>query len=310
MDSGMELRHLRYFVAVAETLSFTAAARRLNISQPPLSKQIRDLEAELGTPLFLRTSRRVELTTAGVGFLEHARSVLSQTEHAVEDARAIGSGRVGMIRIGTTGSVLIGPLAGLVAEFTRRHPGILPRLYEMGPREQVRATETRRVDVAFLRHPPVDTGLVVETAWTEEVGLCLPVGHPLAESPMVPLAALEGHGLIFLRLRDSLFSQHLRDRCHAAGFAPRILHEVIESYSQTGLVAAGLGLALVPECVRALGRSDVVYRPLAPPAPRADVSMLYQPEHAPALRPLLDLARSFLPGAARAPGLPPGHGPA
>lgn len=301
----MELRHLRYFVAVAEALSFTAAARQLHMSQPPLSQQIRDLETELGTPLFLRTSRRVELTAAGVGFLEHARAVLAHTEQAIEDVRAIGAGRVGMIRIGTTGSVLLGPLAGLISEFTHRYPGIIARLREMGPREQIQATEARRVDVVFLRHPPTDTDLVVETAWPEEVGLCLPLGHPLARSPVVPLAALEGHDLISLRLRDSLFSRYLRDRCHAAGFAPRILHEVVESYSLTSLVAAGLGLALVPECVRALGRSDVVYRPLEAPAPRADVSMLYQQDHVPALDPLLDLARTFLPTAPLGPRLPP-----
>ena len=303
----MELRHLRYFVAVAEALSFTAAARQLRMSQPPLSQQIRDLEAELATPLFLRTSRKVELTAAGVGFLEHARAVLAQTEQAIEDARAIGAGRVGLIRIGTTGSVLLGPLAELVAEFNRRHPDILVRLREMGPREQIQAAEARRVDVIFLRHPPADTDLVAETAWPEAVSLCLPLGHPLARSPVVPLAALAGQDLVFLRLRDSLFSRYLRDRCHAAGFTPRILHEVVESYSLTSLVAAGLGLALVPERVRALGRSDVVYRPLEDPAPRADVSMLYLPDHAPALRPLLDLARAFPP---RAPGLPPALGPA
>ncbi len=298
----MELRHLRYFVAVAEELSFTAAARRLRISQPPLSQQIRDLELELGAALFERTSRRVELTPAGVGFLAHARAILAEADHAVEDARAIAAGRAGMIRIGTTGSVLLGPLAPLIARFNQTHPDILIRLREMGPREQVIAAEARRVDVVFLRHPPRDTELVVEMVWQEEVGLCLPFGHPLADLPVVPLAALEGFDLISLRLRDSLFSQYLRDRCLAAGFTPRILHEVVESYSLTSLVAAGLGLALVPECVRALARSDVVYRPLEAPAPRADVAMLYRPDHVPALGHLLALARTILPRTRTGPG--------
>lgn len=294
----MELRHLRYFVVLAEELSFTAAARRLNISQPPLSQQIRDLEAELGAALFERTSRRVELTVAGAAFLGQARAILGQAHQAVEDMRAMGAGRTGLVRVATTGSVLLGPLAGLIAAFARAHPEIAVRLSELGPTEQVEALKARRADVAFLRHPPPDPELTAELAWRETVGVCLPAGHPLAAGAVLPLAALEGHDLISLRLRDSRFSQHLRDRCVEAGFQPRILHEVVESYSLTSLVAAGLGLALVPECVRLLARSDVVYRPLEPPAPLADVAMVYRPDRSAAAGRLLALARSHL--AARA----------
>jgi DNA-binding transcriptional LysR family regulator len=291
-ESAMELRHLRYFVAVAEELSFTAAARRLHLSQPPLSQQIRELELELGTPLFERTSRRVELTAAGAGFLAHARAILAEAERAREDVQAIGAGRVGIIRIGSTGSVLLGPLAGLIAAFGRAHPGIAVRLREMGPDEQVAALEARRIDVSFLRHPPPDTGLVAETAWREEVGVCLPIGHPLTASPRLPLAALDGHDLVSLRLRDSRFARYLNDCCVRAGFTPRIVHEVVESYSLTSLVAAGLGLALVPESVRTVARPDVTWRPLEPPAPRADVAILYRPDRPAALDRLLELART------------------
>jgi DNA-binding transcriptional LysR family regulator len=290
----MELRHLRYFIAVAEELSFTAAAKRLNISQPPLSQQIRELEAELRTPLFDRTSRRVELTAAGAGFLDHARAILAQAEHAVEDVHAISAGRIGMVRIGTTGSVLLGPLAGVIAAFGRRYPGIAVRLREMGPSEQVASLHARRVDVIFLRRPPPDAELLAEIGWREEVGVCLPVGHPLAGLDRVPLAALEGYDMISLRLRDSRFAQSLRDACITVGFTPRILHEVVESYSLTSLVAAGLGVALVPECVRTLGRPDVLYRPLQPPVPEADVWMLYRPDRPVALDRMLELARAHL----------------
>lgn len=291
----MELRHLRYFVAVAEELSFTVAARRLNISQPPLSQQIRDLEAELGTPLFERSSRRVDLTVAGVGFLDHARAILAQAEHAVEDVRAVGAGRVGMVRIGCTGSVLLGPLAGLIAAFGKANPGIAVRLREMGPVEQVAAVQAGRIDICFLRHPPPEPGVEVEIGWREAVGVCLPLGHPLAERPQVALSALAGEDMISLRLRDSRFSQRLRDACLVAGFAPRILHEVVESYSLTSLVAAGLGVALAPESVRRMARIDIVYRPLAPPAPEADVWMLYRRERPAALERMLELARRYFP---------------
>src|SRR6266852_4830053 len=132
-EHDVELRHLRYFAVLAEELSFTAAAARLGISQPPLSQQIQDLEAELKTPLFRRTSRRVALTAAGAAFLDHARSILSQVGQAAEQARAIGSGRTGRLDIGTTGSVLLGPLGAIVAVYTRRYPEVAVRLHEMAP---------------------------------------------------------------------------------------------------------------------------------------------------------------------------------
>lgn len=291
----MDLRHLRYFLAVAEELSFTAAAKRLNLSQPPLSQQIRDLEAELETPLFERSSRRVELTAAGRGLVDHARAILAQAEQAVEDVRVIGAGRTGMIRVGTTGTVLLGPLAGLMAGFAARHPGIAVRVREMGPVAQVEALKARRVDVIFLRRPPVEPELAAEVAWRERVGVALPVRHPLAARPRLLLRALEGEDMVSLRLRNSRFAQYLRDCCVVAGFAPRIVHEVVEAYSQASLVAAGLGVALVPECVRLLARTDIVWRPLEPPVPEADVWMLTRLDRPAAVDRLLEVARELLP---------------
>src|SRR5579863_703379 len=129
----MELRHMRYFIAVAEELNFTSAAGRLRIAQPPLSKQIQDLELELGTPLFKRTTRRVELTSAGLVFLEQARGVLAHAEQAVERARAVGFGQVGVLEIATTGSVLMGHLGPLIAAFSKRFPDVSLRIHELPP---------------------------------------------------------------------------------------------------------------------------------------------------------------------------------
>ena len=290
----MELRHLRYFVTVAEELSFTAAARRLRVSQPPLSQQIRDLEYELKTALFARTSRRVELTPAGLSFLEHARAILAQAEQAVEQARAIGLGRIGTLDIGTTGSVLLGPLAPLIAAFNAQFPQVLVRLHEMAPQDQQAALHARRTDVSFLRRPADDPDLITELAWHENVGVVLPKQHPLAERTQIPLSILRDEDHVFLRLRDSRFAQYLRDCCVEAGFTPRISQQVVESYSLTSLVAGGLGVALVPECINKLSRPEIVYRSLALPAPVADVKIIYRPDRSAVVERFINLARDFL----------------
>ncbi len=241
----MELRHLRYFVAVADAASFTAAARGLNISQPPLSQQIRDLEAEVGTRLFERSSRNVELTEAGANFLEHARMILGQVEHAVQQARAIGSGQVGTLNIATTGSVLLGPLSNLIARFRGAWPGVFVRIHEMDPEAQEAALLSHRTDLSFVRRPRNNPDLVAHVAWHEKVGVALPEHHRMAGSETIELGDLRKENFVFLRLADSRFARYLHDCCVAAGFVPDITNEVVESYSLTSLVAAGLGVALV-----------------------------------------------------------------
>lgn len=290
----MELRHLRYFVAVAEELSFTAASIRLRVAQPSLSQQIRDLERELGTALLARTSRRVELTAAGAAFLEHARAMLTQAGQAAEQARAIGRGQVGTLDIGLTGSVLLGPLGPLVAAFSARFPQVVVRLHEMPPREQQAALHARRTDVSFLRRPAEDPDLVAELAWPETVAVALPERHPFSARQRVLLSDLREESLVFLRLEDSRFAQYLRACCIKAGFLPRVSQQVVEAYSLTSLVAAGLGVALVPERVQALSRPGVVYRPLEGPALRADVKMVYRPDRGAVAERFVGLARDFL----------------
>ncbi len=244
--------------------------------------------------LFERTSRRVELTAAGAGLLEQARAILIQTEHAAQQARAIGSGQVGLINIGTTGSVLLGPLAELIAAFGERHPGVVVRIHEMGPQEQQAALLAHRIDISFIRRPRHEPDLITEVAWHENVGVALPELHPLAAHRQLPLSALRDQNLVFLRLSDSRFARYLQDCCIEAGFMPRISHEVVESYSLTSLVAAGLGIALVPECVRKLSRPGIVYRPLKNPAPIADVEMMCRPDRADVVERFIRLARNFL----------------
>lgn len=290
----MELRHLRYFVSVAEELSFTAAAARLRVAQPSLSQQVRDLEREVGTALFVRTSRKVELTAAGGAFLDQARAILAQAGQAAEQARAIGLGLVGSLSIGLTGSVLLGPLGPLVAAFGAQFPRVAIRLHEMSPQEQQAALHARRTDVSFLRRPAEDPELTDELAWPETVAVALLEQHPLAARQCVPLSLLREESFVFLRLEDSRFAQYLRECCVEAGFLPRISQQVVEAYSLTSLVAAGLGVALVPECVQTLSRPGVVYRPLQEPAPRADVRMVYRPDRSSVAERFIVLARKVL----------------
>ncbi len=289
----MELRHLRYFVAVAEELSFTAASTGLKIAQPSLSQQIRDLEHELGTALFVRTSRRVELTDAGTAFLDQARAILMQATNAAEQARLIGLGRVGTLDIGMTGSVLLGPLGGLVAAFGARFPQVAVRLHELSPQEQQAALHARRTDMSFLRKPADDPGLTVELAWPETVAVALPERHRLAARRCIPLLSLRDESHVFLRLEDSRFAQYLRDCCVEAGFLPRISQQVVEAQSLTSLVAAGLGVALVPESVTILSHPGVVFRTLEEPVPRADVMMAYRPEHGAVVEQFANLTRAL-----------------
>jgi DNA-binding transcriptional LysR family regulator len=270
----MELRHLRYFLAVARHLSFTAAAEDLGVAQPPLSQQIRDLEAEIGTPLFERTTRRVLLTPAGLDFQAQAAAILEKAGAAVERARAIGAGTAGILNVGLTGSMLAGPLARAIRAYAHTYPAVDLRIHEMSPDRQVALLRSGQTDVSFLRCPPPDADLIRERAWAETVSLVLPRGHRLAGAT-VRLADLAGERFVFLRLVDSLFAKYLWDRCIEAGFTPDITHQAVEAASLTSLVAAGLGIAIIPEFVARLAHADVIYTPLQGPPICADVYALW-----------------------------------
>jgi DNA-binding transcriptional LysR family regulator len=267
----MELRHLRYFVAVAERLNFTAAAESLGVSQPPLSQQIRDLEAEIGAELFERTSRRVVLTPAGVDLLDRSRGILAQANEAVARARAIGTGRAGIINIGLTGSVLTGPIGELIRLFRSAYGNVDVRIHELPPDHQIANLKARLVDLCFQRSPPHDPDLVTELAWRERVGVVMADRHALAGAERLTLKDLAEQPYISLRLRDSRFANDLWNACIAAGFVPRLCQEVAEATSLMSLAAAGLGVALIPEFASILRHPKVAFRGLEPPCPWADV---------------------------------------
>jgi DNA-binding transcriptional LysR family regulator len=270
----MDLRHLRYFATLADERNFTRAAHRLNVSQPPLSQQIKALEGELGTMLFVRTSRRVELTAAGQVFLTHATAILERVEQACLQARAVGDGRVGHLDIGSSSSLLLGPLPQLVAGYRRAFPGVNVALHEMTPAAQLVALRDARLDISYSRTPVLDEYLSAELAWEDPVVAALPRGHRLLARRKLALKDLANEEFVLLRLESSAFAAYLNQCCVDAGFLPRASQYVVETQSIPSLVAAGLGIALVPASLASVHRRGVEFRALAGAAPRADVYAL------------------------------------
>jgi DNA-binding transcriptional LysR family regulator len=258
----MELRHLRYFAAVAEERHFGRAARRLHMAQPPLSRQIQALEAELGFELFERTRRRVELTAAGDVLLERARRVFEELDRAVGDARRASEGESGRVLIGYVSSLAYAGIAPFLRDFRRRWPDVELGLRELPPQTQIESLKDGRIDVGFLRAPVDDPGLSRRVVRRERLMIALPGGHPLARHKRLELASLAHEPFVlFPRPRGPAFFDHLIALCRAAGFSPRIAQEAPQ-LDLVSLVAAGFGVAILPESLRVLGRRQVALRPI------------------------------------------------
>jgi DNA-binding transcriptional LysR family regulator len=269
----MELRQLRYFVAVAEELHFRRAAERLHISQPPLSQQIRALEGELGLALLIRTRRRVQLTPAGEAFLRDARAILGELDGAVVTARRIDAGQTGRLRIGFVGSALLSIVPGTVERFRASRPGVAIELRERSTVDQLRAVGVGVIDVGLVR-PPIDDeqGLRAETVLRERTVAALPATHPLAALARVPLRRLAVEPLVLFP-RDQAPGFHdllIESLAGGTGTGPRVIQYAPEMLTIIGLVAAGTGVSLVPASVSRLALDGVAYRPVAG-APRSEL---------------------------------------
>jgi DNA-binding transcriptional LysR family regulator len=263
----MELRDLRYFVAVAQHRNFSRAAANLHVSQPALSEQIRKLEDELGAPLFERTSRGARLTDAGEALLPRARDVLAQAELAAETVRSVANGVAGTLTLGFIDSAWLGILPPLVRRFVERYPNVKLRLRELGTRKQLEALEAGEIDVGIVRGPVWTPGLSGRRIATESLMIALPAHHRLAGEAAVRLADLREDGFITYPADRGagLYEETLR-LCHEAGFEPAIVQEADEIYTICGMVAAGLGVAIVPSSLSAILPGEVVYRPSEPRA--------------------------------------------
>ena len=299
----MDLRQLRYFVAVAEERSFTDAARRLNLSQPPLSQQIQALEASLGTRLFYRTSRRVELTPAGAALLARAWAIQQQIKSAEEEVRSVGAGLVGTLDIGATGSVLRGGLADLLAAYRREAPSVRMTVHEQAPSLQIAALLEGTTNISLIRGIRAEHGLASELAWKEEVVVAMPQAHPLARRRRIALSDLAGEDHVVLQPESSDFAHNIQKCCIDAGFLPRVSQQVVDAQSVPSLIAAGFGVSLVPQSIARFTTEEIAFRPIRPSPPPADVFLVYRrDETSMVVHNFLALARRVL-GSAR--GLTP-----
>ena len=262
----MELRHLRYFVAVAEELSFTRAAERLHIGQPPLSQQIQALEGEVGARLFERSKRWVRLTEAGKLFLEDARAILAQSQRAAERARRAQRGEAGELRVGFTFSTPFTPLfARAIRRYRQLYPDVALTLHEMTTLHQIDALEARKLDLGFVRPPEValPEHLELTTLRRDPLLLVLASDSSLARKRKVKVADLADLPWVMYPKASGVGINHaILAMCAAAGFVPQIAMEAGEAATIIGLVAAGIGVSVLPSPFQSMHLEGVVYRPL------------------------------------------------
>jgi len=260
----MELRHLRYFVAVAEELHFGRAAERLRIAQPPLSRQIKDLEREVGTPLFERVPRGVELTAAGQAFLPEARLTLAQAERAQRTAQRAALGETGRLRVGFVEAATHSGILPDVLGFFRVHlPAIGLSLFELDPLRQAEAFREGRIDLGILQGSMLESArwLREESIYTEPIVLAVPADHRLAGRARFTLASLaEEAFVLFPRQTDPALFDDIVARCRTAGFSPRVVQEATGWHTLTSLVGAGVGIGFVPKSISAFQQHGVAYR--------------------------------------------------
>lgn len=262
----MEFRHLKYFVAVADEQNFTRAAERLHISQPPLSRQIQDLEDELGTPLFERGSRPLKLTEAGRYFYGHARRLLEQAAQAVRSTRRIAQLERRLV-IGFVASTMYGAVPRLVRLFRAANPQTELALVEMATVEQIQALKNGRIDVGFGRVRLDDPSIKRELLREERLVVAIPREHELAGGGgALSLAEVARHPLlVYPRSPRPSYADQVLSLFRDLGLEPLSVHEMQEMQTALGLVASGMGLCLVPASVHRLRPDEVVYRPLVEP---------------------------------------------
>ena len=290
----MELRHLRYFVAVAEEQSFTRAAARLHVAQPPLSRQIQQLEAELGVVLIERGTRPARLTEAGRVLFDQAVQILDRVADMRSIARRMTEQRLGRFSIGFVPSTLYGYLPDILRDFRAARPNIELAVMELTTLEQLTALKEGRIDVGFGRIPFEDPAITRRLLRNEKLVAALPAAHPaLHETAPLPLAAFADDTLIvYPKAPRPSYADQVQALFRNAGVRPAALLEVRELQTALGLVAAGLGMCLVPAAVQRLQRDGVSYRPLREPAVSPVIMSTRAEDTTPDLLLILDIIKA------------------
>ncbi|WP_340649809.1 LysR family transcriptional regulator [Pseudoxanthomonas winnipegensis] len=297
----MELRHLRYFLAVAEEANFTRAAARVGIGQPPLSQQIQALEKELGTPLFVRTPHGAQLTDAGQAFLLEVRRVLVDVERAADSARRAARGESGRLRLGFTASAAFNPVVPqLIRDYRRAWPAVELALEETNTAGLLDGLAQGRLDAAFIRYSVATPPELALIRFPDEpMKIAVPAAHPLAARRSAPLSVLAGEPFIlFPRSFGTSLYDEILSACRQAGFSVAITQEAPQMSSIVNLVAAELGVSVVPESTAQLRLPGVRYLDIEGPVPMARLALAAMPTQAhtpPPLRHLLALARGADP---------------
>lgn len=296
MAEGIELRHLRYFVAVAEELNFGRAAKRLGIAQPPLSIQIRRLEDALGVSLFERTNRRVQLTLAGRAFLDEARRLLTQAGSAAEVARRAARGETGSLTVAFAASVMFLSLPKIIRRFRAERPGVRLELRELPTGPQTAALRNGDIDIGFLREPPPDEEFQTETLMTEGLVLALSRRHPLASRKRVRLADVANEDFVlFPRDVAPGLHAHVLSVCAEAGIHPRIVQTSRELYTTVSLVEAEIGVTIIPASIRQMGWRGVRYYPISSPSAVTRIDAAWRADNtSPIIPAFLEIARSVV----------------
>jgi DNA-binding transcriptional LysR family regulator len=298
-DFAMELRHLRYFAAVAHHLNYSEASRRLHVAQPAISQTILDLEDELGVKLLLRTKRTVQFTAAGTAFLREAEEILRRSTEAQHLARRAARGEVGALGIGFFGTASAPILPLLVQTFRRKFPDVELRLYELNPDQQLVAFQDGRIDLGFSRLLPPDrlSEFEQEVTYTDHLVIALPAKHRLAKQKNIRLNSLAGEPFVQFHRQGApgLFDE-VTGCCRRAGFSPRIVNEPNFMATVMTLVESGLGVSLIPRCVQTLNRSLVAIRPITPmSAPIPLCAAWLKSSQNPALAAFLEVLRAARP---------------
>lgn len=297
----MELRQFKYFIAVAEELSFTRAAERLHLSQPPLSRHIARLEEEVGVQLLERNKHKVSLTPAGAAFLVDARRVFDATRQAAETAKRAAQGETGKVTIGFGGTAAYTHFPSVLRAFRARFKQVQLSLVYLPLRQQMEELLTGQIDVGTLMEPVREPLLQTEFLMRDRLMAVLPRGHPLAGQASLRLSALAPYEHVLFTRSGSLgFYSTILAMCRRAGYVPKVAQESDTVESIIGLVCAGIGLSILPATTQKLRIPEVVFRPLE--ESYADVTFVLawrRDNDSPALKSFIDIAGSHIPKGKR-----------